>query len=984
MTVEIPSGNEGEEEVEVKQVEESAPESAPETLKYTKSETVAEKRSKKNLKILLILGTILALAAIAIAVALVPDWGSSSSATTSAVSASSASTTSAENTVQSSDSDAGATETAQDSIGDSGSASSSSSSQGGDPDASDETPSIEDPVSSSPPTMEDLVSTTPPTIEDTLSNTNGSEVLSANKERFFESDEGVFKIKIPLLSENITEPYTSIEEARKDIEQLAKLVVNDAIQQGSTAFIDRVPGGVPEMAFESEAQDDSATGASPGFAGSGGAFADVSDFETYQQEAGVVRSDLVKSNGAFVFAAKSDQIFVWDVRGTLLKTVTMPTINVTDDTGGMGGEPFPMPMDGVFVDEEGVLIDADTGEPVDPDEFMEAEMGDDEEADSDSTTSSTNTAEARSMPMPWTPKPYIEALILGAEGTRLTAIVAGYGAEYWTWLSEEIAPVIQDYKGTRVIVYDIEDDGTLTELSRTDMNGYHLNSYTVGDNVHVVTKTGLNTWDYLEEPMQRWNIQYDEMSDEEYEAAAILLAEELIPLWVNKVMDLYATDSEVLLSRLAVFADSISDDSKTNLQVFGGIAHSITEVNSFDMSASFLTETFDVSTAATLQPGSWGYVYATTDWIWVADNGWRWIKEDGTYVQDTILLGFRLDGSSSTFSAFGTVPGTPLSQFSLDFYKDPETAKEYIRVATTIDFGWGIWLGRPVGVEVTEDENTSRTKNQVIVMEVPSEEGLQIGNQLIERGSVQLGKINERITAVRFFDNLSYVVTFERTDPFYVLDLSDPMNPTVLGELEIPGFSEFMHPITDDNSMLITIGRDADEEGVAGGIQISLFDSTDPTDPQLLDRYLVNQDDNGWSSSGASFDERAFRYIQVEDVGRLIVPVNFYGGWDENGNQISPDKEGFVVFGVDLSKTENIISKEMEIDHTSIRWQDIESLGCYCFESLPERSMLFNGSLMTIKNQNVISTDLVSKTVVWEIDFDTDMFCCGSDDEWLR
>jgi hypothetical protein len=191
-----------------------------------------------------------------------------------------------------------------------------------------------------------------------------------------------------------------------------------------------------------------------------------------------------------------------------------------------------------------------------------------------------------------------------------------------------------------------------------------------------------------------------------------------------------------------------------------------------------------------------------------------------------------------------------------------------------------------------------------------------------------------------------------------------------------------MHPITDDNSMLITIGRDADEQGFAGGIQISLFDSTNPTDPKLLDRFILDQDDNQWSSSTASFDERAFRYFQVGGIGRLIVPINVYPGWDEFGNQIGQTYEGFTVFGVDLSKTENIITKELDVNHTSVVWQftpQEDEKDCYCFDSLPERSLVFNGDLMTLKNQNVVSTDLVSQTIEWELTFNEDTICCTRD-----
>jgi hypothetical protein len=232
---------------------------------------------------------------------------------------------------------------------------------------------------------------------------------------------------------------------------------------------------------------------------------------------------------------------------------------------------------------------------------------------------------------------------------------------------------------------------------------------------------------------------------------------------------------------------------------------------------------------------------------------------------------------------------------------------------------------------------------------------------------------------VRFFDNISYVVTFERKDPFYVLDLSDPMEPKILGELEIPGFSEFMHPIKDDNSVLVTIGHDADEQGMVLGFQVSIFDSTDPTSPTLLDRYVVGQQ---WSGSSASWDERAFRYVRVGDLGRLVVPVNIYAGWDEQGNQLGENFEGFMVFGVDLSKSENIITKEIDIDHTGFAFlsegdRNHDQQQCYCFSSLYERSMVFNGDLMTLKNQRVISTDLVSETMKWNITLDDSLFCCG-------
>jgi uncharacterized secreted protein with C-terminal beta-propeller domain len=75
-------------------------------------------------------------------------------------------------------------------------------------------------------------------------------------------------------------------------------------------------------------------------------------------------------------------------------------------------------------------------------------------------------------------------------------------------------------------------------------------------------------------------------------------------------------------------------------------------------------------------------------------------------------------------------------------------------------------------------------------------------------------------TAVRFFDNIAYAVTFEQTDPFYVLDLTNPETPVVLGELEILGFSSYLHSINSENTKLLAVGRQATANGTVQGLKI--------------------------------------------------------------------------------------------------------------------------------------------------------------------
>ena len=81
-------------------------------------------------------------------------------------------------------------------------------------------------------------------------------------------------------------------------------------------------------------------------------------------------------------------------------------------------------------------------------------------------------------------------------------------------------------------------------------------------------------------------------------------------------------------------------------------------------------------------------------------------------------------------------------------------------------------------------------------------------------------------------------MTYKQIDPLFSVDLSDPKNPEILGELKIPGFSEYLHPYGD--GLLLGIGKDVDETGmVTNGVKISMFDISDPSDVQETDKYVI-------------------------------------------------------------------------------------------------------------------------------------------------
>jgi uncharacterized secreted protein with C-terminal beta-propeller domain len=172
-------------------------------------------------------------------------------------------------------------------------------------------------------------------------------------------------------------------------------------------------------------------------------------------------------------------------------------------------------------------------------------------------------------------------------------------------------------------------------------------------------------------------------------------------------------------------------------------------------------------------------------------------------LEKTGIVKIGLDGLDIT--ATGSVPGSLLNQFSMDEYNG------YLRLATTVGNGFGFswfWAG-------------SESASDIYVLD---------GN-LSVAGSVQGLGLTEQIYSARFVGDKGYLVTYLQTDPFYVLDLSDPMNPQLKGELEIPGYSSYLHPITGDK--MLGIGQEDWK------VKISLFDVQNPEQPAELDKYIL-------------------------------------------------------------------------------------------------------------------------------------------------
>ena len=139
--------------------------------------------------------------------------------------------------------------------------------------------------------------------------------------------------------------------------------------------------------------------------------------------------------------------------------------------------------------------------------------------------------------------------------------------------------------------------------------------------------------------------------------------------------------------------------------------------------------------------------------------------------------------------------------------------------------------------------------------------------RLVRLGAVGgLGR-GERIYAVRFLGDTGYVVTFRQVDPLYTLDLADPARPVVRGELKIPGYSAYLHPVGDD--LLLGVGQNATGAGEVTGLQLSLFDVSDLARPARLAQVDLG---SRYSGSEAEWDHHAFLFWPA--TGLAVLPID--------------------------------------------------------------------------------------------------------------
>jgi uncharacterized secreted protein with C-terminal beta-propeller domain len=457
-----------------------------------------------------------------------------------------------------------------------------------------------------------------------------------------------------------------------------------------------------------------------------------------------------------------------------------------------------------------------------------------------------------------------------------------------------IWPPVRDLPFTSARVYALGGNGEASLVRELEIDGHYVTSRMIGNALYLVA----NKSNDIVYPMTE---REPEIRPQDFE-----------PAWRDTAVSF--RPSTIPLGRIRYFPDS--PESGTLL---------IGAVNLDDAGAGMRVEAY---------LGSAGTVYASEENLYIAVSRYLW-PENAAERRDarvppakrTDLYKFRLEGGFAVYAGQGSVPGHVLNQFSMDEYGG------HFRIATTTGEMWA--------------EGDAISKNNLYVLDewlrtVGRLEGLAPG---------------ERIYSARFMGSRAYMVTFRNVDPLFAIDLSDPERPSVLGQLKIPGYSDYLHPY--DENHLIGFGKETIEVSPRDGrgeptayylgMKISLFDVTDVSRPK--EKFKVVIGDRGTHSEVLN-DHKALLFDRSR--GLLAFPVELAevksdAQWDGYGSPPFGEfaYQGAWVYQVDL---ENGFTLKGRITHLSE--EDLAKAGMrgYDYTKMVRRILYAGDTLYTLSD----------------------------------
>lgn len=350
--------------------------------------------------------------------------------------------------------------------------------------------------------------------------------------------------------------------------------------------------------------------------------------------------------------------------------------------------------------------------------------------------------------------------------------------------------------------------------------------------------------------------------------------------------------------------------------------------------------------------GSAQSVFASSENIYLAGTAWlppetpvlggveRAVVGDS---EKTVINKFAMQDGRIGFVGQGQVPGHVLNQFSMDEFEGN------FRIATTLGEVWN---------------EASQSKNNLYVLD----------SEMNTIGSLEGLAPGEKIYSARFMGERAYVVTFKKVDPLFVIDLSNPSAPKVLGKLKIPGYSDYLHPI--DQSHIIGVGKDTIESYSNNfawyqGLKLAVFDVSDVSNPKELHKIVIG--DRG-TDSFALQNHKAFLYDKEKEL--LVLPISLA---EIPADQKRPVEEqqsspayGTTVFQgafVYRLTLENGFEERGRITHIGPE-EELKSGYYYENDSQVQRSLFIGNVLYTLSDRMLKANSLSDLSELKEFEFD--------------
>ena len=633
-----------------------------------------------------------------------------------------------------------------------------------------------------------------------------------------------------------------------------------------------------------EATLDAAEG--DGTAGAGAAGGGSSDTNT--QEEGIDEPDVVENDGDFVYLVDIDQLVILDGasaavvgriqlagHGAQIMLAGDRILAVTGGGGWIGGPGIMEP--GVAVDSVGaaeVAEEPSTVEPAQPDPRPD-------EPEPTPEPLPTEPAPEPGEPEPLPPEPAPEPGPAPEPEPEPAPEPEPLPAP------EPVPMPIEPPSfpaGTVLQLIDVSDRSAPTILETTEIEGNHVSTRVVDGVARVVVTSYPQPQPLIDAPMRA-----------DGDPAAAIAA---------------SADDTTVEDWLPAFRTTVAAEEGTGTESVEGTAVECEQVLMPEVNAGLaetsilrvdLEEGFD-PTGTTTVVAEAGTVYASAATLYIAATRYVSPQAQGDVASEdwsTAVHAFdlRTDGPAAHVGA-GEVPGSTLNQYSLSEHEG------HLRIATTEGTPWG------GGAE-------SESAVRVLRLE---------GDRLVEVGAVGgLGR-TETIQSVRFMGPVGYVVTFRQTDPLYVIDLADPTAPRAVGELKIPGFSSYLHPVGEGR--LLGVGRDATLEGQDQGLLVSLFDVSDPTAPRQIQTYTERD-----AHSAAGTDPKAFLWWAPETA--VVLPIERYGASVRSPNGVD--------FGMAV----------LDVADSGITERALITAG----DRYPSRSLVVQGRLWSLFDGAVVTSD---------------------------